>query len=105
MTHPCIGMRQCLGVLDTHLIIQAAAQATGVPASSITGPRRGTSALTDARTLVIHISQSLNPHLTREDLARTVGRTNHGTTLYHLARAANPPHIPPLIAQAISNLP
>jgi hypothetical protein len=91
--------------MDTHLIIQAAAAVTGVPAPIITSRRRGTSAVTDARTLVIHISQSLHPHLTREDLAQTVGRTNHGTTKYHLRRAAKHPHIPPLIAQATALLP
>jgi chromosomal replication initiation ATPase DnaA len=91
--------------MDLHLIIQAAAEATGVPPAIITSRRRGTSAVTDARTIAIAISAQLHPHLTRTDLAQTVGRTNHGTTLYHLARAAKHPHIPPLIAQALSHLP
>jgi len=90
--------------MDLHRIIQAAAQVTGVPATIITSRHRGTSAVTDARSIALAISHSHHPHLTRERLAATVGRTNHGTTLYHLRRVATLPHLPPLIREAESLL-
>jgi chromosomal replication initiation ATPase DnaA len=86
--------------MDLHRIIQAAAQVTGVPAPVITSRRRGTTAVTDARSIVIAISRDHHPHLTAEDIAATVGRTNHGTTTYHLRRVATLPHLPRLITQA-----